>query len=204
MESTTNARVDRARISLEGLATGDAFGETFFRPELRDEDAEIALADPPWHWTDDTAMALSVYEILEKHGCVEQDRLAEAFAARYTNDPRRGYGAGMHRLLRGISGGADWRVKTREQFDGQGSWGNGAAMRIWRRGCRHHMCHRWRDCCPLFRRRLDTCRVAGPKGAPSGMGICSLLLSYRRHGSPRGNIARDGTTSHSAQNARFV
>jgi ADP-ribosylglycohydrolase len=49
----------RARLSLAGLALGDAFGETFFvNPAVVERlIAERALARAPWRWTDDTAMA---------------------------------------------------------------------------------------------------------------------------------------------------
>jgi ADP-ribosylglycohydrolase len=61
---------------------------------------------------------------------VRQDELAVEFSARYSADPHRGYGGSMHRVLRQIGGGADWREVTASQFAGLGSWGNGAAMRV--------------------------------------------------------------------------
>lgn len=36
----------------------------------------------------------------------------------------------MHRVLRAIRGGEPWESVTSRQFGGQGSWGNGAAMRV--------------------------------------------------------------------------
>ena len=73
-------------------------------------------------------MTLSIVENLEQYSTIEQDSLARAFAERY--DPSRGYGPAMHRLLRQIDFGIDWRVAARESFEGQGSYGNGAAMRV--------------------------------------------------------------------------
>src|SRR5262249_44943035 len=84
----------------------------------------------PWPWTDDTAMALSVLQILDRHGHVDQDALAAAFAAAYATDPYRCYGASMHDVLHAIGEGEGWLSVTRRQFDGMGSWGNGAAMRV--------------------------------------------------------------------------
>jgi ADP-ribosylglycohydrolase len=130
MSAETKRRLARARTSLEGLATGDAFGQTFFSPEVYNENPATALATAPWFWTDDTAMALSIYEILEKHGRIDQDELAGSFAARYINDRNRGYGPGMHRLLLSIADDANWRTQSRKQFSDQGSWGNGSAMRV--------------------------------------------------------------------------
>jgi ADP-ribosylglycohydrolase len=86
------------------------------------------LSPPVWRWTDDTAMALSVVEVLRAHGRVDQDALAAAFARGY--DPSRGYGASMHRVLRDVGAGRPWAEVTREAFGGLGSYGNGAAMRV--------------------------------------------------------------------------
>jgi ADP-ribosylglycohydrolase len=117
----------RAKQSLEGLATGDAFGELFF--------SISPYTAPPselptgiWRWTDDTHMALSIVEILKTYSHIDQDALARAFARRYQQEPYRGYGAGAARLLRQIALGADWRHAARALFSG-GSYGNGAAMR---------------------------------------------------------------------------
>jgi ADP-ribosylglycohydrolase len=121
-----------AHDSLQGLALGDAFGQTWFRPdgEVQRLMADRATAPPPWPWTDDTAMALSLVRILDEHGEVDQDVLAARFASAYQADPYRGYGPSMHGVLRDIFEGQDWRAVTEQQFGGQGSWGNGAAMRV--------------------------------------------------------------------------
>ncbi len=122
--------IERMLLSLRGLSVGDAFGEKFHAlPEsikhmliFRD------LPPPPWPYTDDTEMALSVVEMLRKWGRIDQDELAEGFARRF--DPHRGYGAGAYRLLADIHAGADWRAEAPAMFGGSGSFGNGAAMRI--------------------------------------------------------------------------
>lgn len=113
-------------LALRGLSVGDAFGENFFfQPEAL---ANRQLPPGPWRWTDDTHMALSIVEILLTHGAIEQDRLAAAFARRYREQSWRGYAGGARRLLERIDAGADWRVEAPRLF-GQGSYGNGAAMR---------------------------------------------------------------------------
>jgi ADP-ribosylglycohydrolase len=56
--------------------------------------------------------------------------LARQFAWRYEREPDRGYGSGARRQLRMIVEGANWRVTSREAFGGQGSLGNGSAMRV--------------------------------------------------------------------------
>jgi ADP-ribosylglycohydrolase len=81
-------------------------------------------------WTDDTAMALSLLRVLDRHGHVDQDALATEFADSYAADPHRCYGASMHQVLRAIGEGEAWAPVTARQFDGMGSWGNGPAMRV--------------------------------------------------------------------------
>lgn len=121
----------RARATLEGLATGDAFGEQFFAPEaiLRERLQRRLLPAGPWPYTDDTAMALSVVEVLTERQGIDQSLLARKFAARYAADPTRGYGAGMHVYFGRLAAGASWRDASQALFDGHGSMGNGAAMR---------------------------------------------------------------------------
>jgi ADP-ribosylglycohydrolase len=61
-------RLSRAYQSLEGLSCGDAFGERFFLPEeiVLPLIRQRALPAPPWLFTDDTAMALSIVSTLLK------------------------------------------------------------------------------------------------------------------------------------------
>jgi ADP-ribosylglycohydrolase len=124
-------RLAQALVVLDGLSIGDAFGQQFFTPGVR-EWCFSNRSIPPgrWKYTDDTEMALGVVEVLERHARLDQDALAAVFARRYIRDPSRGYGAGAHRVLSAIAAGADWRNAARDIFDGQGSLGNGAAMRV--------------------------------------------------------------------------
>jgi ADP-ribosylglycohydrolase len=74
-------------------------------------------------------MACSVLAVLRDRGRADQEALAHSFAAHHDFD--RGYGAGVNRMLRLIrQEGADWREQAESMFDGKGSWGNGAAMRV--------------------------------------------------------------------------
>ena len=117
-----------ARASLLGLATGDAFGAQFFVPSNLPALSECRLPSGPWPWTDDTEMACSAFDALRLRGTVDQWELAQSLARRHDFD--RGYGPAMNRLLRLVREGGDWRRLAAELFDGQGSWGNGAAMRV--------------------------------------------------------------------------
>jgi ADP-ribosylglycohydrolase len=121
-------RTIRAWRSLQGLALGDAFGSQFFVPGNRQAFIDQTLPGGPWEWTDDTEMAASVFTTLIEYGEIHQNALAAAFATHHDFD--RGYGPGANRLLRLIREGGDWRVLSKDMFDGTGSWGNGGAMRV--------------------------------------------------------------------------
>jgi ADP-ribosylglycohydrolase len=128
----TAARRGRALVSLEGLSVGDAFGERFFGPHERMQPLVEQRAVPraPWAYTDDTEMALAIVQVLEDHGRVEQDALAGLFAKRYRNNRNRGYGGTAHDILQKLGLGLPWREVASEVFEGQGSMGNGGAMRV--------------------------------------------------------------------------
>ncbi|WP_405712882.1 ADP-ribosylglycohydrolase family protein [Streptomyces xanthophaeus] len=129
-DSSPERRYARALASLRGLALGDALGSQYFVPVNYPllKRRELPSGADPWQWTDDTEMACSVVAVLAVHGRIDQDALADSFAHHHDFD--RGYGPAVNRMLRLIREGADWRTLAAELFNGQGSWGNGAAMRI--------------------------------------------------------------------------
>lgn len=147
----------RARLSLDGLSVGDAFGECFFfspdlvfkliragvmpGPPYEAERIEEYMMDQcqalrevpataPWKWTDDTAMALAIVQVLEAHSQIDEEALARAFGRRYLKEPARGYGSAMHTLLPDLAHGGDWKGLSAALFEGRGSYGNGASMRV--------------------------------------------------------------------------
>ncbi len=123
------ARVARVHLSLDGLSIGDAFGDQFFGVALAEQMVALrALPRPPWHWTDDTQMAVSVAEQLELNGGIDPDALARAFVARF--DKYRKYGPAMHGYFEQLQAGESWEAVAGGLFDGSGSFGNGAAMRV--------------------------------------------------------------------------
>ncbi len=127
-----NKALNNARNSLEGLTTGDAFGEKFFI----DEDAAVQAArnhqlpEAPWSMTDDSIMAIGIYQVLEECGEIDRDILSKVFARNYMKDPVRGYGRMAHNVLQRIERGEHWRDVASSVFDGTGSYGNGGAMRV--------------------------------------------------------------------------
>jgi ADP-ribosylglycohydrolase len=124
-------RMQRVLLSFDGLSIGDGFGECFFTSTDAIE-RRLKLRDPPkspWRVTDDTMMALSIVRCLKRHGFIDQDELASAFAEEYARNPNRGYGGMAQQILSAIGEGYSWKEVSRRAFKGQGSCGNGGAMR---------------------------------------------------------------------------
>ena len=87
-------------------------------------------------YTDDTLLMIALAEsLLANQGRVVPEDLVRRFRAVY--DPRRGFGAGMHRLVRLWEAGVPWDEAARSLFNG-GSYGNGAAMRVAPVGVLYH------------------------------------------------------------------
>ena len=128
-----DARLALAVDSLAGLSVGDALGAQHFVPGTTSAGlAAGRLPDPPWPWTDDTEMACGVVAVLRRTAAepgadLDRDALADVFGRHH--DPYRGYGRGAVDILRLIRDGTPWPIAAAAAFDGQGSAGNGAAMR---------------------------------------------------------------------------
>jgi ADP-ribosylglycohydrolase len=132
-------RVERMRLSLDGLGLGDALGEML---SYRSHSApkrlvENDLPSGPWFHTDDTEMAISLVAVLRSHGEVNPDALARRFARRFERDPDRGYGRMTRIQMQEILAGAKWQHTAANAFGGQGSMGNGSAMRVAPLGAYH-------------------------------------------------------------------
>ncbi|MFB6849955.1 ADP-ribosylglycohydrolase family protein [Streptomyces sp. NPDC056373] len=127
-DSSPDVRLDRALACLRGLSVGDALGSQYFVPVNYPLLKRREVPSGTWQWTDDTEMAGSVVAVLAAHHRIDQDALALSFAEHHDFD--RGYGPAVNRLLRLVREGGDWRELAAALFNGQGSWGNGAAMRI--------------------------------------------------------------------------
>jgi ADP-ribosylglycohydrolase len=131
-----STRLSYAADSLAGLSVGDALGAQYFTVGPKVDDLLRGVVPPPvWEWTDDTEMACSVFWILQEKGQVDQDLLAAVFGERC--EPNRGYGVGAFTILHQIRQGVPWHVAAGEAFDGEGSCGNGAAMRVAPLGAYH-------------------------------------------------------------------
>lgn len=127
-----NQRIVLAKKSLKGVSIGDAFGESFFgnMDEIQLHLQQRTLPKTTWEFTDDTIMAIGVFEQLEKNGGIDQDQLAKQFSVNHDKDVNRGYGATARRILREVGEGGNWKEIAQGVFDGMGSMGNGASMRV--------------------------------------------------------------------------
>jgi poly(ADP-ribose) glycohydrolase ARH3 len=121
----------RARGALLGTFVGDALGMPFegaARGEIPEEVEMVAARRGLGTYTDDTQMMIALAESLIERGRVEEEHLRRAFQAAY--DPGRGYGAGTRRVFELWAAGVSVASAAGQIFGGQGSRGNGAAMRI--------------------------------------------------------------------------
>lgn len=115
-----------------GLATGDCLG----RPvegwaSVPDAYIEEVLAGPrSMVYSDDTAMTLVLARSLLECGGFSGSHLSLAFAEEYEAAPFRGYGRNVVEVFRRVRAGHRWDETAARQFGGQGSYGNGAAMRV--------------------------------------------------------------------------
>lgn len=120
-----------ASRSLTGISIGDAFGESFFGEEslMKTDIHQRILPKVSLDFTDDTIMSIAIFKSLEKFGEINQNFLAEEFTKNYYLDINRGYGPSMHQYFRAIKSGENWKEVSYSKFEGQGSMGNGGAMR---------------------------------------------------------------------------
>jgi len=125
-------RIELAKKSLKGISIGDAFGESFFGETnvMLNHIHQRTIPKTSWEFTDDTVMAIAVFEQLEVNQGINQNQLAAQFTINHEKDVNRGYGATARRILREIGEGGDWREISSGVFEGMGSMGNGASMRV--------------------------------------------------------------------------
>jgi ADP-ribosylglycohydrolase len=183
-------RVERMRLSLDGLGLGDALGE-MFASKAQSAPHRLTQNDlpaGPWFHTDDTEMAISVSAVLKSHGRVHQDALAKRFARRFERDPERGYGKMTRIQMREIMAGAKWRDTAGSAFGGQGSMGNGGAMRVTPVGA-------------YFADELDQCVAAArdsslvshthPEGVAGTIAVAvAAAMAWQLRGAPQADRAR--------------
>lgn len=120
------------RGTLLGVAVGDALGAPFEgAAAVAPADLADLDRDPgPLRYTDDTHMTLGLARSLIERPWFDGAHLAETFARNYNAEPWRGYGAGPPQIFRLLEQGVSWQEAGWQLFNGAGSFGNGAAMRV--------------------------------------------------------------------------
>jgi poly(ADP-ribose) glycohydrolase ARH3 len=127
----TATALDRARGALLGTFTGDALGMPYegLPGDRIPNPVEMVQARlGRGTYTDDTQIMIALAESLIARRHVDEQHLARAFQDAY--DPDRGYGGGTRRVLELWATGTPVTAAAAQIFDGNGSRGNGAAMRI--------------------------------------------------------------------------
>jgi poly(ADP-ribose) glycohydrolase ARH3 len=125
-------RLDRFRGLMVGTAVGDCLG----RPVEGHRDVpveyleELTSKPPPLIYSDDTIMTILVAESLLESDGFDGEDMAMRFAEEFNAEPHRGYGRGVVEVFSRVLRGEPWDRAARRQFDGSGSYGNGAAMRV--------------------------------------------------------------------------
>ena len=114
-----------------GSAVGDAMGELAFQYSAKDKLMEAAVRVTELRYTDDTAMAIGLATSLLRKGHVEARDLGETFRRNFEKEPWRGYAAGPPTIFSLVLSEEIAYVDAAQMlFGGEGSFGNGAAMRI--------------------------------------------------------------------------
>ncbi|XP_012255881.2 ADP-ribosylhydrolase ARH3 [Athalia rosae] len=126
--------------ALMGDCLGSAYeGEGLFTPGMKlviqrsfDKLEGPYFKAPLMQFTDDSAMTSAVAESLIECQGFDQVNMAKKFVTSYYREPKRGYGAGVPTVFHKLRNNkfVDVLGPAREQFNGQGSLGNGGAMRV--------------------------------------------------------------------------
>jgi len=94
---------------------------------------------PTLRYTDDTAMAIGLAESLIREGGLDQEKLGRQFMRNFQKEPWRGYASGPPSIFAMVAQqGLSFPEAARRLFYGEGSLGNGAAMRIAPLGLLYH------------------------------------------------------------------
>jgi len=114
-----------------GSAVGDAIGELAFRYRRRESLLKRIEEVDILRYTDDTAMALGLAESLSEIGRVDEEHLGDTFKRNFEREPWRGYALGPPTIFAMVERQKmSYSSAAGRLFGGEGSFGNGAAMRI--------------------------------------------------------------------------
>jgi poly(ADP-ribose) glycohydrolase ARH3 len=129
---------DKFRGAILGCFLGDAFGSGFEGMDPDRARFHLGILDSPSvhhfvskkftrSYTDDTDMTLALVESMIQCGGIDPEDMAKQFSL-YC-DLTRGYAIGTIKAVQGLRAGLKWHQVARIVFE-NGSFGNGAAMRV--------------------------------------------------------------------------
>ncbi len=118
------------RGALIGSAVGDALGAPVEGCTMEEVSSvyENGWELKSGRYTDDTEMMIGVAESLIEKGGFDGTDMARKFIRNY--HAWRHYGPGTRAVLKRLKAGEHWEEASKRVFNGEGSYGNGAAMRI--------------------------------------------------------------------------
>jgi poly(ADP-ribose) glycohydrolase ARH3 len=120
---------DKFRGAILGCFLGDAFGAGFegMHPDRAEFHMSKLSKTFPRNYTDDTDMTLALAESINESGKIDPEGIARHFSL--SCDLTRGYAIGTIKAVLGLRAGLKWHQVSRIVFE-EGSFGNGAAMRV--------------------------------------------------------------------------
>jgi len=120
---------NKFRGGILGCFLGDSFGASFegMHPEKAEFHMNKLSKKLSRRYTDDTDMTLALAESIAQTGRVDPEDIAKEFSL-YC-DLTRGYAIGTIKAILGLRAGLKWHQVARIVFE-NGSFGNGAAMRV--------------------------------------------------------------------------
>ncbi|MFP4050933.1 MAG: ADP-ribosylglycohydrolase family protein [Thermoplasmata archaeon] len=124
--------ISKFKGCLLGSALGDVIGELAFRYNSREKLYSKLEETDQLKYTDDTAMAIGLAEsLIENDGEIDQKHIGDTFRKNYEKEPWREYGQGPPKIFRMVENSEKGYFEAAQTlFGGEGSKGNGSAMRI--------------------------------------------------------------------------
>ena len=131
----------RFRATFIGVICGDAYGALFESGQNKSLDAREIEEHIRSHreskecilkFTDDTSMTKATCKSLLRNNGFDATQMAKTYSENYFENTERGYGLGVRRVFEQLveTNYNDPFGPASRQFDGKGSFGNGAAMRV--------------------------------------------------------------------------
>jgi poly(ADP-ribose) glycohydrolase ARH3 len=114
-----------------GTGVGDAIGEMAFRHRRQEALLSAVERSGELVYTDDTAMAIGLAESIVAVGGLDRQHLGDTFRSNYRREPWRGYASGPPTVFARVEReGRTYAEIAKTLYGGEGSFGNGAAMRV--------------------------------------------------------------------------